>query len=1285
MGFFRSRNTVTRADKISSFTVNTAEYGAPVMEILGTTRVSGNVIYYDDFTAHAHSETQKTGKGGGSKHTNITYTYTVAVIIGLCEGPISGIGRVWKTKDLYNYPDDRLSLTLHNGAANQQPWSYVVGAHPDKALPYSGLAYMAGVIDLGDSGSMPSYNFEVFGKMLETGDGTDVNPMDYILYVLSKVGQGNASFSGADHFRSYCANADLLISTPADATGTQEAQKIVNEIAEICGAYIFNSNNTYKIVPLENRPVGGWEPDNTIRYDLTEDDFIPENGTCVQWSRKDSSEQYNRWTVEYLSRANGYEKESVSYEDAADIAERGVKQAPTIQAGYIYTKARAVKIAEAAARRSMIGKNRYTVKLDWPFCRLEPGDKVRITDEASGISNQVVIIENVKEDEKGLPVITALSWFDGEYGPAQYDVHEVDRPFVNFNAPAADTAAPVIFQPPADLTTNGLEVWIAAKGAGENWGGCMVYISDDNEYYRTLGQISVNARIGPLAAGISAAATSLEVAINGTMLSGSAQDAQRANTLLWIGGECLSYQTATLLGNGNYKLDGLIRGQYNTTPAAHGSGSIVVRCDEALLRAPFAKEDIGKKVWLKFCSLNIFGAGEQSLADVQASEYTLQPYFVPPVRQLTVRNRYRQLKDGVTRYDIVAEWDPPDLQSFYEARVWYKTNTAQTKYLNFAQGVKANELGFSGEWIYGGSGKMSAVIPQAVVGDTYRIAVTTVDIWGVETSPDASPQTDILVALRTETPNTPDGFTISFGSDAVASWKEVVNSDIAWYEVRKDQAPGEENVNLLARVTGLKAVLPITERAGVLYLYAYSAAGKYSAPAQLEYSKTAPPKPAAPYLTGKLGGFALEAGAIPYGCNGMNIYIDGTDTVVVHTVNNVYTHACDAGIYDVSVAYTDIFGEGEHSPETRITIKATVDAALLEAQAVTKEKLSLALQGNIDDAIQSVQDLLTINGNINTINGSIAAVEAAAAGIVTELNKAPGSCGYTSISTLKTTTDTISSTVATNKTTQDGINTTLGTQITQTNSSIAAVVANLNQGPSGTTYNSITQLKTSIDGLSSQVTQVIDNMQQGMQGDISVLASQVSQNATDISSIVSNLNQGPSGTTYASISQLKQQADSISSTVTSNKNAQDTVNSGFGSRITQTENGISAIVGNLATAAGARTYTALQLLQDGIASKVSQGDVSSWLQQDHTGFYIKGSLIQIDATTVIGNSIISSNMIQTGAVTADKMSVTSLSAISAVLGTLRTATSGARLEIVDSNLIKVYDANGTLRVQMGVW
>ena len=93
-------------------------------------------------------------------------------------------------------------------------------------MPYACLAYMAGVADLGSSASLPNYNFEVKGQLLDTGDGVDVNPADYILYILNKVGMSDAGIVGIDNYRAYCKAANLLISTPSDATEARAARDL---------------------------------------------------------------------------------------------------------------------------------------------------------------------------------------------------------------------------------------------------------------------------------------------------------------------------------------------------------------------------------------------------------------------------------------------------------------------------------------------------------------------------------------------------------------------------------------------------------------------------------------------------------------------------------------------------------------------------------------------------------------------------------------------------------------------------------------------------------------------------------------------------------------------------------------------------------------------------------------------------------------------------------------------------------------------------------------------------
>lgn len=757
MGLFGGHNTTIRENKISSFTVSTAEYGSTVPEILGTTRISPNVIYYDDFTAHEHRSSQKSGKGGRSRTTTITYTYTVAVILALCEGQISGIGKMWKDKSLYQYPNGDIGLTLFDGKEDQHPWAYTAGKHPDKALAYSGLAYMAGVIDLGDSGSMLSYNFEVKGKLLETGDGVDVNPADYILYVLDKIGLGGMEIDGIENYRQYCKEADMLISTPSDKLDAKAAREIINDIATITNAYIFWSNNRLKIVPRADRPVGKWKPDKTIRYNLTPDDFIPQTGgVCISYSRKDSSEIYNRISVEFLNRSNGYEKEIVNYQDNDDIKEHGVRQASTVSAHYLYTKTRAVKLAEELCRKNKYERVKYTFKLDWAFCRLEPGDLVMLNDPAMGIENQPAMIDSVTEATNGVLTFTAISRAKGDYSTAEYDVHQGERPYVNYNVEAPDTV-PMIIQPPRALLGDVPEIWIAAKGAGDMWGGCKVFVSDDNDSYMLAGQIENTARMGTLVSDVTADATDIEVDSTGTFVSANEKSAQMGDTRCWLDGECIDYVTASLLSNGHWKLSGCLRGQDGTTAATHRAGCDFVRLDEAILKIKSTKRRMGSTVYLKFPSFNIFYTGDQDLSQVKAHEVTLKTYYLPPKAptNLTVS----KVDWNATQLKLKWQEDPDPI---YDVRGY-------NIYLN---GAKLAE-----------DVKESFFTYTATSSGTYTFTITAIDYEGGES--DKSDAAEVTVQVE---PADVSGFNIELldtnRSIAALRWSANHEVDLSYYQVR---------------------------------------------------------------------------------------------------------------------------------------------------------------------------------------------------------------------------------------------------------------------------------------------------------------------------------------------------------------------------------------------------------------------------------------------------------------------------------------------------------------------
>lgn len=925
--FHRGKNTTSRADMIADFQINTASYGEVVPEILGTTRVSGNIIDYEDFTAHEHKTTTRTGKGGGSKHTDISYTYTVAAAIALCEGPIAGIGKVWKDKEVYQYPNESIQLTLFNGAIAQAPWPYMTSKHPDKALPYSGLAYMAGVVDLGDRGSLPQYNFEVYGKLRDTGDGVDVNPADYIEHVLQSVG-ADVQIEGIDNFRAYCKAADILISTPPSQKSAK-AQQIINDIAEITNSLVFWSTDRLKIVPLADKPIGTWTPANQIQYDLTADDFIAgTDGQLILYKRKDTSEAYNEATVEFINRANSYEKETVSFEVVADVQRNGLKPASKKTAHYLYTKARAQYYAEQLAMKRLYAKTQYTFRLDWAFCTLEVGDLVTLTDEACQLNKQIVVITSVNEAADGQLEFTAEGKPAGTYAPARYDVHENERPFIDYNQEAPSVNDVAIFQTVGDVGGNNVFIGVNAP---TGWGGCSVWLSDNNQNYSRIGSITQQARMGRLKHSFLASGNFCDVVLNQGILKGGTHiDAERANTLCWVNGEALSYEGANMAPNNQFSLTGLVRGQYGTNAISHNAGERFIRVDEALFRYPYRKEDIGKTIYLKFTSMNLFGSNEQELDEVQAYQYTLTPYFIPEVTDLTLYTKYYEITNRVKSFDVVAEFNVPHINSLDTVEVWYREP--------------------SGQWKYGGAGEGQVIISGCELGHTYEVKAVVKDTHG-NTSQGVSKS--ITVELKSEIPNKPLGFSISFSDMAHFNWLEVRNADVDYYELRLDLNAGQ-NDGLIGRSNNTTYSGTLHNRTGKVYLYAHNPAKGYGSPAELTYNVPLPKMPTNVNATGNINGIGITFEAIPASCKGANVYIDSK---VYFTTTNALTIPLEAGVYNVKVAYVDIFGEGPASEAVMVTVRAKIDKALLDM-----ESLGLA---DMDKAINDLK------GEVGTVKTSV--------------------------------------------------------------------------------------------------------------------------------------------------------------------------------------------------------------------------------------------------------------------------------------------------------------------------
>ncbi|WP_347473477.1 phage tail protein (plasmid) [Acinetobacter thermotolerans] len=654
MGGVFGGGTVSTSDKrINSMRIQQSAYGLAQPLVYGKNRVAANMFWYGDFTATAHTTTQKQGgKGGGVKTQNTTYTYSASLMLGLCENKIKDIGIIWRDKeqivqktenDVQLKPIDQLGFELFDGDHNPV-WGYLASKHPDQAVHYPFLGYVACAnYDMGGSASLSNHNFEVISDITFSETIHDANPADVIEDLVTNPRYGaSPSLNMADlsEFRTYCAATNLLIS-PA-LTEQREAFEIINEIVEAVNCAVVPSPDGLKIRSYGDSAVSGngvtFTPDLEPVYHLTDDDFLGEDQP-VRVRRSRDTDAYNHCQIEYVNRFNQYNTETVEAKDQANIEMFGLRTQDPVKFDFFCEPKIARHAVQLLLQRVLYVRNEYEFELGWKYCRLEPMDIVTITDESLGLNQFLVRITRVEEDEDGMLSITAEELAVGSRSAVEYDL-QASNGYQGGNEEPGNVNAPAIFEPPLDLTDGKNQVWVAVSG-GVNWGGCNVWVSIDNTTYEMLGTIYGSARYGTLVSTIDTDDTAMQVQLNTSsqIFSGTLEDAEVDATLCKVGGEYFNYQTATLNGSGLYTLSELLRGRFDDADS-HLAGEPFVRIDRAIFSHDYKENMVGKQIYLKFTSFNGLQQKEQTLDEVTAYSYTINGGRPSGVKGLSLQSAF---------------------------------------------------------------------------------------------------------------------------------------------------------------------------------------------------------------------------------------------------------------------------------------------------------------------------------------------------------------------------------------------------------------------------------------------------------------------------------------------------------------------------------------------------------------------------------------------------------------------------------------------------------------------
>lgn len=609
----------------------------------------------------------------------------------------------------------------------------------------------------------------------------------------------------------------------------------------------------------------------------------------------------------------------------------------------------------------------------------------------------------------------------------------------------------------------------------------------------------------------------------------------------------------------------------------------------------------------------------------------LTPADVERVPYAQADVRFVQSTAGVGRYDLIISWQIPD-GNYAKGRLSYKAKDVNT------------------EWVLAGDFETVGTIYNVMYGKSYDIKIETVDSKGIVHEEAVTKMSDILITNNTAQPSNVTNFRLEATDKITASWDSPSDAtQIMYYELRTDDKVGNDGDHLITRTVSNKTEISLKDRTGKIYVYVRNLLGTYSSGYIHSYDF---PKLEAPRLESHkdiVGGVSLQFNVKPATAKELHIKV-GNALYISQT--NQYNFMATPDIYRMTFCWVDSFGDGISSGETTVIVKAQIPPEMLKEQM---------------DAIHEIEEktkqIDSIKGQLNSANSKINSLQANYNTTATwasqthqRVNKAISdisSINNKIVQEVKSQTGTISSKVVQlegliNRKVED-VKNGVSTQISQLNDTVNTSVTN------------------KIRGIETHLTQTDGAIAKAVSDSKAYTNTQVTQLSNSIESKVSSATSGLT----TRISQLD---NSIVSAVGDSKAYTNT-------QIKQLSNAIDSKVTN----ANKSTETRITQLDNAIRSQVLSGDkVMSAITQYSGGTKIDGKLLHVTGQTQFDDNVVANRMLQANSITADKLNVTSLSALSATIGTLRTKTTGARVEIKD-NLIEVYDENNKLRVRMGVW
>jgi hypothetical protein len=270
MSWFNAQKAV--APNYTALQLNTSTSILPVRIVWGTAKVGINILWYANLNLQ---ESGGSGKGFLSGSSGTSYSYHADMILGLCEGPIAGVGWIWQNNAQYTLAE--AGWTLFDGTLPQATWDYLSDNYPTQAISYQATAYF-GIVNafLGSDATLGNTTVEVKGIFSGTAvNGIDADPAQVIYDFLTNPTYGvgfdpasiNASTlfgSGGDaSLQTYCKAQGLGISPVLETA--EQGSSILTRWLQLLNCAAVWSGGELKFIPYGDQTIGSGDVTTTVQ------------------------------------------------------------------------------------------------------------------------------------------------------------------------------------------------------------------------------------------------------------------------------------------------------------------------------------------------------------------------------------------------------------------------------------------------------------------------------------------------------------------------------------------------------------------------------------------------------------------------------------------------------------------------------------------------------------------------------------------------------------------------------------------------------------------------------------------------------------------------------------------------------------------------------------------------------------------------------------------------------------------------------------------------------------